>query len=211
MALSEALTDQFARFLNSSAVNARLPYYYPIKSRCNFTNPETSFIQCYIHVTSALIYSLNKHTFNCTNTTVKNVYDIKMPGASILVPLKPKCYSDKVNNTCDLEITFQDMLAWLYRQVIIVEQLQDCHPWQYVRYVSDHIIQTPLEKGSAFVNATYEFIDSVVKTNVSMRQFLVLTIASLMRAPGPACPPTPGVVNLGSYMNRLLKPEGIPP
>nr|ALN42260.1 envelope glycoprotein O [Elephant endotheliotropic herpesvirus 4] len=206
MALPEALS-QFSQFLNSSTVHAKLPYYYPVRSKCNFTSVEASFIKCYIHVTSALIYSLNKHTFNCTNTTVKNIYDIKMPGASILIPLKTKCYSDKVNNTCDLEVTFQDMLSWLYRQVIIVQQLQDCHPWQYVRYVSDYIVQPPIEKGSAFVNATYEFIDSVVQTNVTMQQFLLLTVASMMRSPGPVCPPTPGVLNLGTYMNQLLKPK----
>ncbi|UVZ34380.1 envelope glycoprotein O [Elephant endotheliotropic herpesvirus 3B] len=206
MALPEALTNQFSEFLNSSTVHAKLPYYYPIRSTCNFTSVEASFIKCYIYVTSALIYSLNKHTFNCTNVTVKNIYDIKMPGASILIPLDVKCYSYKEDNKCDLEVTFQDMLAWLYRQVIIVQQLQNCHPWQYISYISDHIVKTPIERGSEFVNTTYDFIDSVVKTNVTIREFLLLTVESMMRSPGPVCPPTPGVVNLGTYMNRLLKP-----
>ncbi|ALM25997.1 envelope glycoprotein O [Proboscivirus elephantidbeta4] len=212
MAVPEALT-QFATFLNSSSLPSKIPYYYPMRYVCNLTSPDTekSFVKCYIYVTTVLIYSLNKHTFNCTDRSVKNIYQIAMPGAAVLVSFEPKkCYSSNTDYKCDLELTLQDIVDWVYRAVIIVKDLDGCYPWQHVKYISDYIVKAPIYNESAFVNATYQFINAVVHTNVSMEHFLLLTVASMVRSLGPNCPPVPGILNPGAYMNRVLKPEGLP-
>ncbi|AGE09969.1 envelope glycoprotein O [Elephantid betaherpesvirus 1] len=208
MAIPEAVTwDNLGSLMNNTQLNYFIPSHKnSIQYVCSDDKSRFSFVQCYLRILTLSIARFNEKSFDCSNQTIQNIYNLTMPGFFVQAPI-PFCYDQNVANTknCTLMLTSNDVMYWTYRQAVLNQPtFNNCmKPWKYIKFLSEKITNVNLTASQNIANSTMNFINRYINSSISMEKFLLTTIYNMAQPLGPRCS-VEGLFSLSHYANKRL-------